>query len=98
MGSFAHPPPGPPGALSWGGGGTTRGARAGLAAPSPPGGRWLWGPPAAPPILPPAQTVTWREAGETIEELIPFDAAPGVGTSMRLHRHDDGSVERFVRR
>jgi len=69
-----------------------------VAAALRPGGRLLRGTTDCPPTLPPVQTATRREGGETIEETITFDAETCLGTSRRVHRHDDGRVERFVRR
>jgi SAM-dependent methyltransferase len=63
-----------------------------------PGGALLFGTTDCPPILPAWQRSTRREAGETIEETITFDSATRTGTSVRLHQHDDGRCERFVRR
>jgi len=69
-----------------------------VAAALRPGGALLFGTTDCPPVLPPCQAATRRENDETIEETITFDAATGTGTSVRMHRHADGRVERFVRR
>jgi len=73
-------------------------ALAAVARVLPAGGRLLFGTTDCPPVLPPCKTRQWRERAETVVETILFDAKTRIGTSIRCHRHDDGRVERFVRR
>jgi SAM-dependent methyltransferase len=75
-----------------------RAALRGVAAALRPGGTLLFGTTDCALPLPPVQTRSWREATETIAETITFDTATAVGTSVRVHRHDDGHRECFVRR
>lgn len=63
-----------------------------------PGGGLLFGTTDCPPLLPAWQRSTRRDGDEAVEETITFDAATRIGTSVRLHRHDDGRCERFERR
>lgn len=69
-----------------------------VAAALRPGGGLLFGTTDCARILPSLQRSTRRDGEETIEETIRFDAATCIGTSVRVHRHDDGCVERYVRR
>lgn len=73
-------------------------ALAAVARVLPAGGQLLFGTTDCPPVLPSRYTRQWRECAEIIEETILFDTETRIGTSVRVHRHDDGRVERFVRR
>jgi SAM-dependent methyltransferase len=69
-----------------------------IAAALRPGGGLLFGTTDCARVLPPLQRSMRRDGDETIEETISFDAETCTGISVRVHRHDDGRTERYVRR